>query len=39
LFRIVSVVATVWDACDEEWFFGQAGDIPVVTPGKWKCAW
>jgi hypothetical protein len=24
---------------DAEWFFGQAGDIPVVSPTKWNCAW
>jgi len=24
---------------DAEWFFGQAGDIPAVSPTKWNCAW
>jgi hypothetical protein len=30
-----------WDgaAGDAQWFFGQAGDIPVVSPTKWNCSW
>lgn len=24
---------------DAEWFFGQAGDIPVVSGDKWDCSW
>jgi serine-aspartate repeat-containing protein C/D/E len=24
---------------DAEWSFGQAGDIPVVSPSKWNCSW
>jgi hypothetical protein len=32
----------VWNGTgggDAQFFFGQSGDIPVVAPGKWNCAW
>jgi hypothetical protein len=24
---------------DAQWFFGQTGDIPVVSPTSWACGW
>lgn len=24
---------------DAQWSFGQAGDVPVVSPSKWNCSW